>query len=109
MLPVPRLAEQLISEWADELSNHLNRPAEEIRKSGLSAQDFPASGSLHIKLMDGSFVQFEHAFHVVNPKRYAIAVFTEHCGYHVFPLHEAVVTRITGELIYAQTFSTDVR
>ena len=109
MPPVPRLAEQLISEWAAELSNHLNRPAEEICKSGLSAQDFPASGSLHIKLMDGSFVQFEHAFHVVNPNRYAIAVFTEHCGHHVFPFHEAVVTRITGELIYAQTFSTDRR
>lgn len=97
MYPIPQLANQLLSEWAEELSQHLGRSAHQIRHEGLGAADFPASSSLHIKLMDGSFVQFESAFHVVNPKKYAIAVFTEHCGYHVFPIHDAVVTRITGE------------
>lgn len=100
MHPVPQLAKQLLSEWAEELSQHLSRPADQIRHEGLSAADFPTSSSLHIKLMDGSFVQFQCAFHVVNSKKYAIAVFTEHCGYHVFPFHDAVVTRITSEYLY---------
>ena len=95
MHPVPRLAKQLISEWADELSQHLGRPSEQIRNEGLGAADFSARGSLHVQLADGSFVQFECAFHVVNPHKHAIAVFTEHCGHHVFPFHDAVVTRRT--------------
>ncbi len=54
--------------------------------------------------MDGSFVQFEHAFHVVNAQKFAIAVFTEHCGYHVFPFHEAEVSRIQREVLFVQAF-----
>lgn len=102
MHPVPRLAEQLLAEWTEELSQHLGRSIDEIRKDGLSASDFPTNESLHIKLMDGSFVQFEYAFHVVNPKKFAIAVFTEHCGYFVFPFHDAVVSRLTRDVLYAQ-------
>jgi hypothetical protein len=100
--PVPRLAEQLLSDWAEELSQRLSRPVEQIRSQGLGASDFPTGESLHIKLIDGSFVQFEYAFHVVNPAKFAIAVFTEHCGYHLFPFHEAVVSRVVSETLYIQ-------
>jgi hypothetical protein len=103
MHPVPRLAAQLLTDWAEELSEYLNRPAELIRKDGLSAVDFPTNELLHIKLMDGSFVQFECAFYVVNPKKYAIAVFTEHCGYHLYPFHDAVISRITSEVVYSES------
>ncbi|WP_423935777.1 hypothetical protein [Comamonas sp. 23] len=104
MHPVPRLAQQLVTEWAEDLAPVLGRSVEEIQQKGLGAADFPSNGSLHIKLMDGSFVQFEHAFHVVNAQKFAIAVFTEHCGYHVFPFHEAEVSRIQREVLFVQAF-----
>lgn len=102
MHPVPRLAQQLVTEWAEDLAPVLGRSVEEIQHKGLCAADFPSNDSLHIKLMDGSFVQFEHAFHVVNAQKFAIAVFTEHCGYHVFPFHEAEVSRIQREVLFVQ-------
>ena len=104
MHPVPRLAKQILFEWEKELSEHLGRPVEELHSRGLGATDFPTNESLHIKLMDGSFVQFEYAFHVVNAEKFAIAVFTEHCGYFVFPFHEAVVSRIKRDVLYVQEF-----
>ncbi len=104
MHPVPRLAKQLLTEWVEELSQHVGRSVEEILRKGLGADDFPTNESLHIKLMDGSFVQFQYAFYVVNAEKFAIAVFTEHCGYHVFPFHEAEISRIKREVLYVQEF-----
>jgi uncharacterized OB-fold protein len=49
--------------------------------------------------MDGSVVQFANAIHIVSEAKRAIAVFTEHCGHHVFPYHEAKV-HCNGELVY---------
>ena len=40
---------------------------------------------------DGSKLLFSHAFAVVDHERHELAVFTEHCGYHVFVL-DAVET-----------------
>lgn len=51
--------------------------------------------------MDGSIVQFEWAFQIASEAKRAIAVFTEHCGHHVYPHHEAKVYR-DGLLVYAQ-------
>ena len=90
----------ILSEWSEELSQHLGRSAEQIQQKGLSASDIPLNESLHIQLMDGSFVQFEYAFHLVSPAKRAIAVFTEHCGYHVFPSAGATVSRIQRDVLY---------
>lgn len=94
------LNSHILSEWVDDLSRHLDLNRDLILKKGLGAADFPMNESLHIKLVDGSFVQFEYAFHLVNEGKRAIAVFTEHCGYHVFPLHSAVVSRIQRDVLY---------
>ncbi|WP_186411810.1 hypothetical protein [Candidatus Propionivibrio aalborgensis] len=51
--------------------------------------------------MDDSQVEFKYAFFIVSETRKAIAVFTEHCGHHVFPYHEARVFR-EGLLSYEQ-------
>ena len=51
---------------------------------GLGANDF--RGSVKLSFDDGSFALFENAFHAVDEAREEIAVFTEHCGHHVFPL-----------------------
>ena len=40
---------------------------------------------------DGSTVTFEHAFVLHDHEQGELGVFTEHCGYHVFPLVETEV------------------
>jgi hypothetical protein len=44
--------------------------------------------------MDGSSVEFKYAFALHWPEKRAIAVFTEHCGHHVFPDAEASVEAV---------------
>lgn len=105
MHPVPLIAKQILSDWEQELSEHLCRSVEEIRREGLGTSDFPTNESLHIKLADGSFMQLEYAFHVVNVEKFAIAIFTEHCGYFILPFHEAVISRIKREVLYVQDSS----
>jgi len=51
--------------------------------------------------MDGSEVRFSYAFHVVSEVRRTIAVFTEHCGHHLYPYHEAKIYR-DDVLVYEQ-------
>jgi hypothetical protein len=97
--PIPRLAQQLVEEWAEELSAQTGHTVEELRQN-YQCFDFP-NGILRIELMDESAVEFHWALHLVNEHRKAIAVFTEHCGHHVFPYHEAKVYR-DGALIYDQ-------
>jgi hypothetical protein len=72
----------------------LGRSPEELLSSGLAARDFPSDHDLRIILMDGSMVRFRYAFAIESETKRAIAVFTEHCGYHVFPHHEAVISRV---------------
>ena len=88
------MSKQILDEWAAEVAAAVGRSLEDIRAKGLSAYDFSPTHDLRINLIDGSFVQFKCAFAVSNKSKRAIAVFTEHCGYHVFPDHEAVVTQI---------------
>jgi hypothetical protein len=98
MYPVPRLADQILEEWVEEVSSHVGRSVEELRTKGLGASDFPAGRELRVALMDGSFVQFRYAFAVASDAKRAIAVFTEHCGYHVFPNHEAVISEVRNHV-----------
>jgi hypothetical protein len=100
MYPVPALARQLETEWASELAAHFGRPVDDVLQQVRPWFDFPG-GQLRIELMDGSIVQFEWAFHIASEAKRAIAVFTEHCGHHVYPHHEAKVYR-DGMLVYAQ-------
>ena len=52
-----------------------------------------------VELMDGSTAEFRWAFAIISETERAVAIFTEHCGYHVFPLHEAKIFQ-DGVLIY---------
>ena len=94
MFPVHRISEQILEDWAEELSSHIGRSVQDIREKGLSATDFSPLHDLRVSLMDGSFVQFRYAFAVSSEAKRAIAVFTEHCGYHVFPNHEASISEL---------------
>jgi len=100
MYLVPRLAQSIIVEWAEELALRFGCSVEVMREQSTRWLSFP-HGTLRVELMDGSCVEFRYAFHLVNEAQRAIAVFTEHCGHHVFPNHEARVFR-NGALVYEQ-------
>lgn len=100
MYPVPSLALQIEREWAPELAEHFGRRIEEISEQTRQWFEHP-SGLLRIELMDRSVVQFHWAFHIVNEAKRAIAVFTEHCGNHVFPYHSSKIYR-DEVLVYNQ-------
>ena len=91
------IAHQILTHWADELSAALGRPKEQILRDGLSASDFPANQTLTLLFPDRSTAHFRYAFFVRSTPRRQLAVFTEHCGYHVFPAVETVVERTTRE------------
>ncbi|QNE39785.1 hypothetical protein F1C16_09560 [Hymenobacter sp. NBH84] len=56
----------------------------------LSVSDFPVSSMVRIELEDDSKVEFRYAFAIEAPEFKEIAVFTEHCGHHLFQLHEGM-------------------
>ncbi len=99
--PVPRLAAQIETEWAAELASRFGRTNKEVLHRVRPWLDFP-QGQLRVELLDGSVVQFAWAFHIVSETKRTIAVFTEHCGHHLYPYHEARVFR-DDELVYEQS------
>ena len=103
MFPIPQLAKQLEQEWAFELAAVFGCELEAFRQNPTRFLDFP-SGTLRIELMDGSFVEFQRALHVLNEEKKTIAVFTEHTGHHLFPYHEARVIR-DGKTVYEKNMS----
>lgn len=100
MYPVPSLAAQIEREWAPELAEHFGRGVEEISERIRPWFEHPGE-LLRIELMDRSVVQFHWAFHIVSEAKCAIAVFTEHCGNHVFPYHSSKIYR-DEVLVYDQ-------
>ena len=45
--------------------------------------------NVHLQMPDGSSAFFRHAFYLIDRDLNEIAVFTDHCGYHYFPLFDA--------------------
>lgn len=97
---VPVMADLIQGQWALELADKLNVSVEAISSGQLDLLSVSLK-SVRIVLMDESVVDFKDSLFVVSESRRAIAVFTEHCGYHVFPYHEAKVY-VDGELVYEQ-------
>jgi hypothetical protein len=73
----------LADEWLELLAKRLDRSAEDIRKHGLTADDFPSDETISLTFEDGSSLCFANA--LLLDKGRDTALFTEHCGYHVFP------------------------
>ena len=72
-------------EWKPRLRAYLRATCGEDRDR-LSAGDFRGDQSVHIQFVDGSFAMFRYAFAVLDEAGERCMVFTEHCGYHVFPV-----------------------
>jgi hypothetical protein len=100
MYPVPALAIRLEREWASELASYFGKSVDDLAQRIRPWFTFP-SGTVRIELMDGSVVQFNYAICITSESKKAIGVFTEHCGSHIFPYHEARVYR-NGALVYKQ-------
>jgi len=83
-------------DWKPRLRAYLRAQCGEDRDR-LSADDFPAGQSVVIRFPDGSQVLFRYAFAVPDEAGREVAVFTEHCGYHVFPLADAELEVVQSE------------
>lgn len=91
---VQMMGSQFIQRWKVGLSKHLGRSANRLHDDGLEATDFPATG-VRIVFEDGSLVHFKRAFaigleNLADPKVVSgrVAIFSEHCGYHEFWIHQ---------------------
>lgn len=99
--PIPALAQQIEIEWTEELASYYGRAPEEVAAKIRPWFVLP-SGTVRIELMDQSCVEFHYVIFIVSESKRAIAVFTEHCGNHLYPYHDARIYR-DGELVYEQS------
>ncbi len=97
--PLHHIAVELESAWAAELAARFEVPVDEFLAAPKDFIQFPLE-TVRVELMDGSRVELKYAFALVSEARRAIAVFTEHCGHHLYPLHEARVY-VGGRLVYS--------
>lgn len=73
---IPAHWQEWVGNWASKNS--------EGKYDRLGANSF--NGCVKLKFDDGSYALFEYAFYAVDEERNELAVFTEHCGYHIFSL-----------------------
>lgn len=97
---VPTMSALISDQWADEIAALLKNTPENIRNGEIDLFATPLV-TVRVELMDDSFVEFRSACCIVSGQKRAIAVLTEHCGYHVFPIHEAKIYQ-EGKLTYQQ-------
>ncbi len=88
--PVPEQAKQTEHEWGRTLALRFGVDESKFRAQPTKFMRFPHS-TCRVELMDGSIVELRWAFAIVSTELQAVAVFSEHCGHHVFPLHDARV------------------
>lgn len=97
--PIHHIAAELEREWSAELAARFDVSVEEFLASPEDFMHFPLE-TVRVELMDGSRVELNYAFALVSEARRAIGVFTEHCGHHLYPHHEARVF-VGGRLVYS--------
>ncbi|MCB2377722.1 hypothetical protein LGH70_09030 [Hymenobacter sp. BT635] len=81
--------------WKTKLQDYLT--AKGSNRETLSASDFLAESIVHIEFEDDSKIEFRYAFAIKAPELKEIAVFTEHCGYHLFQLHDGMTIKTTQQ------------
>ncbi len=72
--------EYLPDHWQQWIENYA-KESSKGKWNRLGANDF--AGSVNMRFPDGSFVLFECAFYAIDQNKKELAVFTEHCGYHI--------------------------
>ena len=79
--------------WENRLQAYLTELG--ITRGHLSAGEF--HNHLKLTFPDGSFAFFYYAFCLRDDMLGEIAVFTEHCGYHIFPLTDTEVEQLESK------------
>ena len=72
---------ELPDRWQRAIADYLGRPGSLYKQ--ISLADF--ADDLKLVFEDGSNSFFKDAFYLVDAGSKEVAVFTEHCGYHIFP------------------------
>ncbi len=65
---------------------------------------------MKIEFSDGSKSYFNYAFYWIDTENKEVAVFTEHCGYHIFPLLAVKLKTIDkkdGKIIKTEDFTIE--
>ena len=83
----------LPSRWKPKVVHWIRTYADGQRER-FGAGDFPCSHSISMTFDDGSTASFKYAILIEAPELNEVGVFTEHCGYHIFPLGGTHVARI---------------
>ena len=96
---------ELPQRWQDKLKNHLKEIGSKYNE--LSADAF--KHDLKISFGDMSNAFFHYAFYWIDKDLKEIAVFTEHCGYHLFPLIDTKLETVNskGEIIKTEDFTIE--
>ena len=81
--------DDLPERWKNKVQAYLIAKGETKYKT-LGASDFSCYSTVKITFEDDSKVEFKFAFAIKAPEFREVGVFTEHCGYHVFPLYEGL-------------------
>lgn len=63
-------------------------------RGSLGADNFPRDSCVSVRFPDGSEAKFRYAFFIQAPEWQEVAVFTEHCGYHIFPLIDLRIEQV---------------
>jgi hypothetical protein len=97
-----RWLEYLPSHWQRNVDKYLSRPEAEYRQISLA----DLLNDLRITFEDDSTAYFYYAFYLSDPETKEVAVFTEHCGYHVFPYFIKSLETINrqGEVVRSESF-----
>jgi hypothetical protein len=84
---------ELPQRWKEKLERFTDEKyGADYKYSGsLGASDFPCSSAVNIRFPDGSQANFRFAIFIEAPEWQEVGVFTEHCGYHIFPLSDAEI------------------
>ena len=86
--PVVAAARAIEESWAAKLAERAGVSEQVFRSAPTKLMSYPLE-RVCVSLMDGSSVEFKYAFALRWPEKRVIAVFTEHCGHHMFPDAEA--------------------
>jgi hypothetical protein len=96
----PMREDELPERWRLRVVEHAKSSSGgRYRSLGVSAF---RNQSVRLTFPDRSTAVFRYAFYFEDEEAQEIAVFTEHCGYHVFPLVDTVVEVIDDQLSDAE-------
>jgi hypothetical protein len=103
--------EDLPQRWKNRIKEHLleKDPEKGKKHETLSAYDFSDNLNLKISFSDRSYAFFNDAFYWIDNERKEVAVFTEHCGCHIFNIGELLLETFDweGNLVKTDDFQTE--